>query len=891
MNSYLRVLLTVLCLFGQSAWAGNDLTKLDTRLVPEASWLAGASPQMSVEQALNNTAWQSVKLPYQLSPSFSNQARHFTNWLRFELSNPSNETIETWLALGSTRVEGLEIYVFDQSRQLVKHGRAGSLYPVQTQDIPSPLFRVFSLSNQPHQSLTVLVKVSTTTHSIELQAELWEPLGFREYEQPRVLRMVVALTIMLSVGVYLLAVALVRKDWVQLLISAVLICLSLYKMAYYGYMQFFFLKAGGPVMAVLPLVFALLCVSCMYSFFYLTLNVRNSRSWGNVLLALIVYNLALIPLIWLVGLNMVILLSHLVFLPGLLFVLILLVRFWKQRQPHTTAFNLAGLMFALLIIYRMLEILGYIDLPPVLWSLILGVATFFLLVGFSMRSAANYRLHIRMQEQLIETQKAQQLHLEELVAERTERLQQSLVLAEEANRVKDDFLARVSHDLRSPLTSILGYAQWIGRDASLATAKNARIIIESGQRLLELVNDLIDYASGGRHADQLRVYPTYTYSFLDLIANEAKQLASIQQNNFSMTLADNIPRLVEMDDKRLCQVLNNLLANACKFTYNGQVELAVSYHPVNESRGVFCFRITDTGPGMQAEELEHVFEPFRRLGVKDSTEGVGLGLAIAKHWADKMQARLEVSSSPGAGTEFCLQLTLDSLDETESVPSAVLTDSSTWLQVCGQGLRVWLVEDTDHILHLLHHELESLGFTVDCFACGEQAMLAIKDSASTAPDLLLTDYHLPGYNGRQLAVEARKRWSGLPVFLLSAGYKDVLQPDPLFMAMLLKPIDLGLLRHHLGTLFSYQEGQPESAEVPACARREVLPLVTREQLRHALTDSEHAEYSRLVSIHSISGLLDWSRTLASQRPELSGLLQEISQLALALKIEQLKELV
>lgn len=890
MKAYLFFLLALSCLCGQSVWAGNDLAGLDTRLVPEVSILSATSPQLSAEQALDSTAWQPVELPHMLFPGFGDQARHFTNWLRFELNNSSHESIEAWLALGSTRIEGIELYVFDQNRQRVKYGQAGSLYPVQAQDIPSPIYRVFSLSGQPQQPLTVLVKTSTTTGSIELQAELWEPLAFREYEQHRTLRMVIALTIMLAVGAYLLAAAAVRKDWIQLLIAASLISLGLYKMAYYGYMQFFFFTAGGPVIAVLPLVFALLCVACMYGFFYLALNVWRSKVCRVVLLALILYNLMLIPLIWLLGLNMAILLSHLVFIPGLLFVLVLLVRFWKQRQPHTTAFNFAGLMFALLIIYRMLQILGYIDLSPVLWSLILGIATFFLLTGFSLRSAASYRQHIRMQEQLIETQKAQQLHLEDLVAERTEKLQQSLMAAEEASRVKSDFLARVSHDLRSPLTSILGYAQWICRDANLAIAKNARIIIESGQRLLELVNDLIDYASGGQHAGQLNLRPTYTYSFFDLIASEAKQLASIQHNHFGMTLADNIPRLVEVDDRRLYQILSNLLANACKFTRGGQVEFAIDYQPVNETRGFFCFRITDNGPGMQAGELRHVFEPFRRLGTKDSTEGVGLGLAIAKHWADTMQAQLDVSSSPGTGTEFRLQLALDSLDEAAVVPGAVLTGSPADLQICGQGLRIWLVEDTRQILHLLQQELESLGFTLDCFASGEQAMQAIHDPASEAPDLLLTDYHLPGYNGRQLAAEATKRWPGLPIFLLSAGYKSALQSDPLFTATLLKPVDAGLLHHHLGALFACRNEPAEGASAPACASRTQLPAITREQLHQALTDSEYAEYSCLVGTHSVSGLLRWSSTLAGQRPELSGLLQEISQLALELKIEQLKEL-
>src|SRR5690554_108667 len=211
MKAYLFFLLALSCLCGQSVWAGNDLAGLDTRLVPAVSILSATSPQLSAEQALDSTAWQPVELPHMLFPGFGDQARHFTNWLRFELNNSSHESIEAWLALGSTRIEGIELYVFDQNRQRVKYGQAGSLYPVQAQDIPSPIYRVFSLSGQPQQPLTVLVKTSTTTGSIELQAELWEPLAFREYEQHRTLRMVIALTIMLAVGAYLLAAAAVRK--------------------------------------------------------------------------------------------------------------------------------------------------------------------------------------------------------------------------------------------------------------------------------------------------------------------------------------------------------------------------------------------------------------------------------------------------------------------------------------------------------------------------------------------------------------------------------------------------------------------------------------------------------------------------------------------------------
>ncbi|WP_185267010.1 sensor histidine kinase [Halopseudomonas xiamenensis] len=246
----------------------------------------------------------------------------------------------------------------------------------------------------------------------------------------------------------------------------------------------------------------------------------------------------------------------------------------------------------------------------------------------------------------------QRLRLEEEVARRTEELRRALMSANEASRAKTDFIARVSHDLRSPLTSILGYSQLLS-EAGGPQAYQARTILRSARHMLDLINDLIEYTRGG--GDKLNEVPVRIQTLLETIVQEAWVLARQNNNQFVSSIQRDLPTTLVLDGTRLRQILLNLLDNAAKFTRNGMIELVAGVEASgHEDQSWLWFSIRDTGCGIAPDDQGKVFEPFFRSA--DLAEGVGLGLAIVAEWTRRMNGTLTLHSAPGEGTEIKVRL-------------------------------------------------------------------------------------------------------------------------------------------------------------------------------------------------------------------------------------------
>ncbi len=258
--------------------------------------------------------------------------------------------------------------------------------------------------------------------------------------------------------------------------------------------------------------------------------------------------------------------------------------------------------------------------------------------------------------------------------------------AEDANLAKGRFLANVSHELRTPLNAILGYTQKLKRTGHLQgdEAQATTIIYENGIYLLALINDLLDLSK--IEARKLTLQPHYIAfpRFLQNI-NAVFSMRALEEErlDFRLELTTAIPEQVRTDEKRLRQVLMNLLSNAFKFTEAGEIVLRVHAHPQpcdGTGEGDLArlrFEVTDTGIGMSQEQLERIFEPFEQAG--DPTrqaQGTGLGLAIAREVVDAMAGKLTVRSEPGHGAAFGVELILPAI-WSGGTPSAELPASST----------------------------------------------------------------------------------------------------------------------------------------------------------------------------------------------------------------------
>lgn len=241
--------------------------------------------------------------------------------------------------------------------------------------------------------------------------------------------------------------------------------------------------------------------------------------------------------------------------------------------------------------------------------------------------------------------------------------------AEAASTAKSNFLAHMSHELRTPLNGILGYAQLLKRDATLAEhqIESVSVIEHSGEHLLTLINDLLDLAKieAGRLDLHTSLFdlPQLVKHVADIAAVRAAQ-AGIE---FSYKTEPGLPMQVRGDERALRQVLLNLLGNAVKFTRAGSVTFHATARSVASDRCEMCFTIEDSGPGIEAEDLQRIFEPFERVSADPKVEGTGLGLPIAKRLVNAMGGQLEVTSTPGRGSTFVVSLQLEVVGQAHTV--------------------------------------------------------------------------------------------------------------------------------------------------------------------------------------------------------------------------------
>lgn len=483
---------------------------------------------------------------------------------------------------------------------------------------------------------------------------------------------------------------------------------------------------------------------------------------------------------------------------------------------------------------------------------------------------------------LIDQQREENLRLMAAVEQQTRSLREATARAEQSSQAKSAFLSTVSHELRAPLHDILGYAQLLTRQVTPQGQSQLAVIQESGQQLLHLINDILDFSRAEAKPIQLDPGPLSLSRLARHLTEIYRPRAVCIDNRLITRIETGDIDWVLADERRLTQVLRNLLENACKFTQGGQIELGIALieppRPIADGTAPRCLielSVTDNGTGIPEDQQARLFEPFARLERDQRLPGLGLGLPIAQQLVQAMGGWIRLTSRQGEqhGSRFSFRLSLPL-----SAPSDLETEGTEPI-IGYQGRRrtLLIADDFPTSRGYLADCADAWGFEVILVEDGVQALARLRE-AGPPVDAVLIDQYMPRLDGWGFLARLRETEStaDIPVVLISAAppqRPDAFPPELTFDAYAMKPLSESSLARILSDLLGLDWVLAD--EPPATLDTLARPALPAMPPPGAVPSEQIEAFERMLALGQLIAIEEWARTMANRYPDYEPFWQDI----------------
>jgi two-component system, OmpR family, aerobic respiration control sensor histidine kinase ArcB len=394
------------------------------------------------------------------------------------------------------------------------------------------------------------------------------------------------------------------------------------------------------------------------------------------------------------------------------------------------------------------------------------------------------------------------------------KMEQALELAKEqaeaANRAKTEFIANMSHDIRTPLTGVIGLSELLEHTLQNDTDREkAHLLHDSGEELLHMLNEILDDVRAGnlKESDIKTELFDVHQCIRDLIRLELPT-TTLKHLELRAEIAPNVPRYLRSDRNKIHRILLNLLGNAIKFTQTGSITLAIECLHTDNSKAHLKFSVSDTGIGIPEDAQAQVFNRFFKVSssYKGVYTGHGLGLHIAQSYVTLLGGHITLTSKEGQGSTFNFDLECE-LGSSPAAESTSIPAQKSTTKKHQAPLHLLLVEDNVIALKTLEFLLSQKGYTFHSATTGEEAMTLFQEHPF---DLIITDIGLPGISGHELSRRIRSHQSNIPIIALTGHVSKKDQEDYSHYGInevLSKPAQINVLHEYIQKL-SQNSSQP-----------------------------------------------------------------------------------